>query len=138
MEIEAHVQMCGNAGAERADQEFLGRAGRELARERKGDHRIDAGLREHLQALLVRHELAETLSMEHLIRIDVERERDGLPAVFARGILRTRQKEPMAPMHAIEHAERARGALEIPAIERFVGLKDLRHEAPPFGTRSMP
>lgn len=44
----------------------------------------------------------------------------------------------MAPMHAIEHAERARGALEISAIERFVGFKDLRHEAPPFGTRSMP
>lgn len=44
----------------------------------------------------------------------------------------------MAPMHAIEHAERARGTLEIPAIERFVGLKDLRHEAPPFETRSMP
>ena len=130
--------MCVNAGTTRADQEFLGRAGRELACKRKGDHRIDAGLREHLQALLVRHELAETLGMEHLVRIDVERERDGLPAVFARGILRTRQKEPMASMHAIEHAKRARGALEIPAIERFVGLKDLRHEAPPSGTRSMP
>ena len=28
--------------------------------------------------------------MEHLVGIDVERERDGLPAVVARGILRTR------------------------------------------------
>ena len=95
MEIKAHVQMSGNAGAERAGQELLRQACGELTRERKGDNRIDAGFREHLQALLVRHELAKALRMEHLVGIDIERERNGLPAVFTCGILCARQQEPM-------------------------------------------
>ena len=61
--------------------------------------------------------------MKTLIGVDVESEGDRLAAAFCSGALRLVDKEPMAPVHAIEHAERARGAFEIPAIERFVALK---------------
>ena len=65
--------------------------------------------------------------MKTLIGVDVESEVDRLAAAFCSGALRLVDKEPMAPVHAIEHAERARSANKQCMVECFVDLIDFCH-----------
>ena len=137
-EIGTHMQMRRNMPPKRAIKEFLRRTGGEILRERQRHHSVDARLRQHLQTLVVRHKLAKTISVEHLVRIDVKRQSNRLPAVFGSRLLRAGKQEAMPAMHAIEDAERARGTLEQATVKRIVGLKYRSHEAPPSEKRSMP
>ena len=65
--------------------------------------------------------------MKTLIGVDVESEGDRLAAAFCSGALRLVDKEPMAPMHTVEHAERARSANKQCVVECFVDLIDFCH-----------
>ena len=138
LEIEPHVQIRRRRPVEGLRKELRGARRRELAGERQHAHGVHPRGREHRQALLVRHELLEAHRVEHLVGIDVERERDA-PAARARGAVpRAVEQEPMPPVHAVEHAEGTRGALEEAVVERVVGLNNLCHETPPSETRSAP
>ncbi len=136
LEVVAHVQAGRHGAVEGLQQELLGRGGREVAGERQHHHSVDAAFRQHGDALLVRHELLEPRRMEHLVGIDVERERHASAAGFPRRRARAVQQEAMPPMHAVEHAEGARRALEERMVERLVNSIDLCHETPPFETHS--
>ena len=124
-----------NTGTERANQEF-----RLLASWWKGDNRIDAGFREHLQASSrFDMSLRKALGMEHLVGIDIERERDGLPAVYRAVSLRTGQAGTDGPRCTPSNTPNAHEApSKIPdrTFRRPYRICATKH--PPFETRSMP
>ena len=98
------------ASAERRIHECHGRLRGKCRSERQNHDTIDARICKRFHALLVSHELLQAVGMKTLIGIDIEREGDRLAAAFRSGALRLVDKEPMPPMHAIEHAECAGSA----------------------------
>ena len=103
--------------AERAREKLLRAGGGERARERQHHHGVHAACRQGGKAVLVREQLLQPLGVEQLVRVDVERERDRAPARPPRSLLRAPQQVLVAAVDAVEHAERARGAVEHRAVE---------------------
>ena len=127
LEVVAHVQERRNGAVKGLHEELLGRRGGEIAGERQHRDDVDAAVREHAHALLVRHELLQAVGVEHLVGIDVERERDRNTAVFSRSLLRLIDKEAMPLVHTVKHAESARCARQHAIVERGIYVKNLCH-----------
>ena len=109
-EIGAHMHRIRRASTERRIHERHGRLRGKRRGERQNHDTIDARIGKRFHALLVGHELLQAIGMKTLIGVDIEREDNRLAAAFRSSALRLVDKEPMPPMHAIEHAECAGSA----------------------------
>ena len=140
MEIQPHVQVRGYEPFEGLVQEIERTQGSELTRKMKDRDRIHPTACEHLDTLLIAHELLQTIGMKELIRVDIEGERravhlvrhepvslfklgqtpDELPVLLLRLPRRLAgafKQVAMPLVHAIEHAERARSVVEERIVE---------------------
>ena len=117
MEIQPRVQVRRYEPFEGLVQEIERTQGSELTRKMKDRDRIHPTACEHLDTLLVAHELLQAISMKELIRVDIEGERDALPVILPRRLAGAFKQVAMPLVHAIEHAERARSVVEERIVE---------------------
>ena len=127
MKIAPHVKRVRNRIGERRLEEALRGLRGELGGERQHHHGVDTGLGKCGYTALVGHELLQTVGVEALVGIDVERERDRNTAVFSRSLLRLIDKEAMPLVHTVKHAESARCARQHAIVERGIYVKNLCH-----------
>ena len=109
-EIGAHVYRIRRASTERRIHEGHRRLGGNAGVNGKTTTQSTPVSASSFHTLIVGHEFLQAISMKTLIGVDVESEGNDLPPLSAAGALRLVDKEPMALMHTVEHAERARSA----------------------------